>query len=231
MCELFVARADEPFRIDELWPFTERLEHYGIAGFGWGAAWATGDAAAPFGIHRETVGFREDGAGRATVGAVETTSLLLHLRRPSRFTTLGLADTQPFVDPVARFAFGHNGELIAWRAWRRRFRAQGRIHGRADSEVGARWLEDAWRAEAPPERVLVELHEALGGPANLAVLTPDGTPCVYAGNDENPVFSFRLGRIRIVSTGIYSLDRSLFRLTAPGATERALVRRGTALSL
>jgi len=38
MCEQFVARAAEPFRIDELWPFTERLERYGLAGFGWGAA-------------------------------------------------------------------------------------------------------------------------------------------------------------------------------------------------
>ena len=231
MCELFVARAEEPFRIDELWPFTERLEHYGVAGFSWGAAWATGDATAPFRTHRKPVAFRDDDAGRAAVGAVETASLLVHLRRPSRFSTLGLADTQPFVDPAARFAFGHNGELRAWRPWRRRFQAEGRIHGRADSEVAARWLEDAWRPEASPERVLVELHEALGGPANLAVLTPDGTPCVYAGNDENPVFSFRLGRLRIVSTGVYSLDRSLFRLAAPGATERALVHRGTTLSI
>jgi hypothetical protein len=231
MCELFVARADEPFRVEDLWPFTERLERYGIAGFSWGAAWATGLAGAPFGVHRQTVAFRDDKPGRATVGAVETTSLLLHLRRPSRFTTLGLPDTQPFVDPAARFVFGHNGELGAWRAWRRRFRAEGRIHGRADSEVGARWLEDAWRPEATPERLLAELHEAFDGPANLAVMTSEGTPCVYAGNDENPVFSFRMGRIRIASTGVYSLDRSLFRLAAPGATERALVRRGRALTL
>ena len=36
MCEQFVARAAEPFRLDELWPFAERLERYGLAGFGWG---------------------------------------------------------------------------------------------------------------------------------------------------------------------------------------------------
>ena len=49
------------------------------------------------------------------------------------------------------------------------------------------------------------------------------TPYHYAGNGENPVFSFRLGAIGLVSTGIYSLDRSLFRFVAPGATDRRLV--------
>ena len=29
MCEHYVARSAEPFRLDELWPFTERLERYG----------------------------------------------------------------------------------------------------------------------------------------------------------------------------------------------------------
>ena len=37
MCEHFIARAADPFRLDELWPFTARLEQFGIAGFGWGA--------------------------------------------------------------------------------------------------------------------------------------------------------------------------------------------------
>jgi glutamine phosphoribosylpyrophosphate amidotransferase len=231
MCEHYVARAEEPFRIDELWPFTERLEQYGIAGFSWGAAWLTGAADVPFADHHETVAFRDDHAGRERVGAVETTGLLLHLRRPSRFTWLGLPDTQPFVDPAGRFAFSHNGELGGWRPWRRRFAAQGRIHGKADSEVAARWLEDAWRPGLAPEQALTELHGTFSGLANLAVLSADGTPSVYAGNDENPVFSFRLGRIRIASTGVYSLDRSLFRLAAPGATERALVKQGSTVSI
>ncbi len=43
MCEHFIARAAEPFRLDELWPFAERLERFGIAGFGWGAAWIDAD--------------------------------------------------------------------------------------------------------------------------------------------------------------------------------------------
>ena len=133
MCEHFIARAGEPFRLDELWPFTERLEQYGLAGYGWGASWLT--ATATLDSHLDVRAFRDDPA-TATVGAVETTSLLVHLRRPSKLSTLQLADTQPFVDPAGRFAFSHNGDLRTIREARRRFQAQGRIHGRADTEVG-----------------------------------------------------------------------------------------------
>jgi hypothetical protein len=77
----------------------------------------------------------------------------------------------------------------------------------------------------------VALHDRFGGQANLAVLTADGTPYHYAGNDENPVFAFRLGRIGIASTGIYSLDRSLFRFVATTATDRKMVRLRTGVTL
>ena len=75
------------------------------------------------------------------------------------------------------------------------------------------------------------LHAAFGGEANLAVLARDGTPHHYAGNPENPVFAFRLGRIGVVSTAIYSIDRSVFRYAATGATNRSLVRLHTTVTL
>ena len=228
MCEHYIARASEPFRLDELWPFTERLERYGLAGFGWGAAWLDQDDR--LASYRDIRAFRDD-PGRESVGATETTAVLVHLRRPSRLSTLTLPDTQPFDDPAGRFAFSHNGDLHDYKGLRATYRAAGRIHGRADSEVGERWLEDEWRPDVPPGRQLASLHDRFGGQANLAVLTADGTPHHYAGNDENPVFAFRLGRIGIVSTGIYSLDRSLFRYVAPGATERRLVPRRTTVTL
>ena len=228
MCEHYVARAEEPFRLDELWPFTERLERYGIAGFGWGAAWISADG--PIDSHRDTCAFRDD-PGRDAVGAVETTAALVHLRRPSKLSTLGLADTQPFDDPAGRFSFSHNGDFREVRSWRARFRAAGRIHGRADTEVGARWLEDAWDGHTAPVDLLATLHETFGGQANLSLLTADGAASAYAGNTENPVFTFRLGRIGLASTGIYSLDRSIFRYVAPGATERKLVRIGGTITL
>ena len=236
MCEHFIARAAEPFRLDDLWPFTERLEHYGLAGFGWGAAWIATDGR--LGSYRDVRAFHDD-PGRETVGATNTAAALVHLRRPSRLSTLTLADTQPFDDPAGRYAFSHNGDLRDYRQLRTTYRAQGRIHGRADTEVGARWLEDAWRTEEPVGHLLGALHERFGGQANLAVLAADGGSHHYAGNDENPVFAFRLGRIGVVSTGVYSLDRSLFRFVAPSSTERRLVgvratvtlgRNGEALS-
>jgi glutamine phosphoribosylpyrophosphate amidotransferase len=141
------------------------------------------------------------------------------------------ADTQPFDDPGGRFSFSHNGDLRDYRSLRSMFRHQGRIHGRADTEVGARWLEDAWRPDEPAAHLLAALHDRFGGQANLAVLVADGTPHHYAGNGDNPVFSFRLGRIGLVSTGIHSLDRSLFRVVAPGATERRLVRIRSTVAL
>ena len=224
-----MARAVEPFRIDELWPFTERLERFGMAGFGWGAAWLTPDGAID--THRDVRAFRDDPAGAAVVGAHETTSVLVHVRRPSKLSTLQLADTQPFADPAGRFAFSHNGDLHDVGPARRRYRAQGRIHGRADTEVGARWLEDAWDHCPTPAAALRTLHRTFGGEANLATIGRDGAVVHYAGNTENPVFTFRLGRIGLASTALYSIDRSLFQLAAPGATDRRVARPGIAVSL
>jgi hypothetical protein len=69
------------------------------------------------------------------------------------------------------------------------------------------------------------------GKSNLATIARDGSVAHYAGNEENPVFSFRLGRIGIVSTALYSIDRSLFQLAASGAEDRRLVRPGVAVTL
>jgi glutamine phosphoribosylpyrophosphate amidotransferase len=228
MCEHFVARAAEPFRLDELWPFTERLERYGLAGFGWGAAWAMDGGGLC--SYRDVRAFRDDAAGQAEVGRVETTAALVHLRRPSKLSTLGIPDTQPFDDPRGRFSFSHNGDFREIRTWRSRYREEGRIHGRADTEVGARWLEDRWDG-TDPAALLPELHETLGGQANLATIEGTGAVTSYAGNTENPLFAFRLGRIGVAATGIYSLDRSLFRYVAPDASERRLVRVGRSVSL
>jgi len=228
MCEHFIARAAAPFRLDDLWPFAERLERFGIAGFGWGAAWLEPDGR--LASYRDLRAFRDD-PGRERVGATETTVALVHLRRPSKLSTLTMADTQPFDDPAGRFAFSHNGDLRDYRSLRTTYRAAGRIHGRADTEVGARWLEDAWHPGEPVPHLLAALHDRFGGQANLAILPADGAPHHYAGNGENPVFTFRLGRIGLASTGIYSLDRSLFRFVAPGATDRRLVRIRSTVAL
>ncbi len=227
MCELFVARAERPFRLAELWAFAERLERFGVAGFGWGAAWLVADGRLD--TYRDVRAFHDD-PGRGDVGRTLTRSALVHLRRPSRLSTLTLADTQPFLDRAGRFAFSHNGDFRDVRGLRARYRGEGRIQGRADSEVGLRRLEDDWPG-GDPSAALAALHAALGGQANLAVLAADGTAYLYAGNSENPVFTFGLADVRIASTGVYSLDRSLFRLVAPEATSRGLVRLGHTATL
>jgi glutamine phosphoribosylpyrophosphate amidotransferase len=228
MCEQFIARASEPFRLDELWSFTDKLERFGLAGFGWGAAWV--DAAGTLQTYRDIHAFRDD-PGRDALGATETTSLLVHLRRPSRLSTLALPDTQPFTDPAGRFVFSHNGDLRDFQGPRAKYRREGRIHGRADSEVGQRWLEDAWSDAERVGHILGALHDAFGGEANFGILAADGTPYHYAGNPQNPVFTFRLGRIGVASTALYSIDRSVFRYCAPGATDRALVRLHSTVAL
>ncbi len=228
MCEQYVAVAAEPFRIDALWPFTERLERYGLAGFGWGATWL--DADGSLRSHRDIGAFREDVA-REAVGRTETRGVLVHLRRPSKFSTIGIPDTQPFDDPAGRYSFSHNGDLHHHRGYRARYREAGRILGKADTEVGARWLEDEWASAESVPGVLGRLHDTFGGHANLAVLTSAGDAHHYAGNDENPVFTFDLGSIRLASTGMYSIDRSVFRYVAPEATNRKLIRLARTASL
>ncbi len=220
MCEQYVAVSATPFRIGELWPFTERLEKFGIAGFGWGATWLTPDGSLE--SHRDLGPFRDD-LRRSDIGAIETRALLMHLRRPSKFSTIGMPDTQPFDDPAGRYAFSHNGDLEHHKIYRARYREAGRLQGKADTEVGARWLEDHWSEAPSAQGALTKLHDTFGGHANLAVLTRTGEAHHYAGNDENPVFTFRLGEIRLACTGMYSLDRSVFKYVAPEATDRKLV--------
>ena len=221
MCEHFVARAAEPFRLDELWPFTERLERYGIAGFGWGAAWLQPDGTLC--SHRDIRAFlrRPRPRGRRAVR-----------RRPPRSSTSGgprscrrSASPTPSRSTTRRAAssFSHNGDL------REIARGVGGTGTRAASTAGptprsARAGSRTRGTAGPRSPLLAELHDEFGGQANLATIDAAGDVAAYAGNTENPVFTFRLGRIGLASTGIYSLDRSLFSFVAPDATERGLVR-------
>lgn len=229
MCEQYIACADAPFLVDRLWPFTERLERNGIASYGWGASWLGSDGALH--SYRDVGTFAEDASGREQVGAVTTRALLVHLRRPSKLSTIGPADTQPFDDPAGRYSFSHNGELANEPRFRRHYQETGRLHGRADTEVGARWLEDEWDGGADVPDLLARLHRTFEGDENLAVLTRDGSAYHYAGNKQNPVFTFDLGPIRLASTGIHSLDRSVFKLVVPEATNRRLVPRSKTAAL
>src|SRR5436305_10689892 len=97
MCEHYVARSEQPFRLSEPWDLSTRLEQDGIASFGWGATWLGEDA--ELHTYLDTRAFRDDGEGAERLGGKRTTALLVHLRRPSKLSTLGIPDTQPFQDP------------------------------------------------------------------------------------------------------------------------------------
>src|SRR6266478_3723578 len=173
--------------------------HCGHSPSGWGGTWLGTDG--ELHTHRDTGTFAEDAGGRATVGAQRTRALLVHLRRPSKLSTIGPADTQPFDDPAGRYSFSHNGELANELRFRKQYQEVGRLHGKADTEVGARWLEDEWDGGAEVPDLLARLHRTFEGDENLAVLTRDGSAYHYAGNNQNPVFTFDLGPIRVASTG------------------------------
>jgi hypothetical protein len=229
MCELLAVASARPFSLGRLWPLAMAMERYGIAGFGWGVGWVDEDG--ELGTHISADALRDDPAVE-WVGREVARSALVHLRRPSRLSTVGLPDAQPFLDPAGRFCFSHNGDLAGHWDARMAYQAQGRIAGRADSEVGQRWLEDRWSDDGvDPCTHLAALHAALGGQANLMALGRDGVAHVYAGNTENPVFRFELAGLRVAATALYSIDRSLFRLAAVGARRRRVLRPGDHVDL
>ena len=192
MCEHFVARAAEPFRLDELWPFTERLERFGLAGLRLGRRLARPRTAGSG--PTATSGPSATTPVASAVGAAETTAALVHLRRPSRLSTLTLADTQPFDDPAGRFAFSHNGDLRDYRALRDGVPRAG-PHPRPGRHRGRRALARGRLApgragRGPPARPPRPVRRA-GQPRDAD--RRDGSAYHYAGNGENPVFTFRLG--------------------------------------
>ena len=101
MCEHFIARAAEPV------PARRRCGRSPSVSSG---SASPASAGAPAGWTATAGSPRTATSGRSattraatTVGAIETTAALVHLRRPSRLSTLTLPDTQPFDDPAGRF--------------------------------------------------------------------------------------------------------------------------------
>jgi predicted glutamine amidotransferase len=132
-----------------------------------------------------------------------------------------LEDTQPFVATEGRFAFCHNGYLERHEELRPRFRD--RLRGRADSEVGFRYLEAELAGGASPEEGLVETYRVFGGRANFGFLGSDGRLLVYAANSWNSVYRFRVGAAEVASSAIHSSDDSLFDLLFTTAVNRVKI--------
>ena len=151
---------------------------------------------------------------------------LVHLRRPSRLSTLDLADSQPFLDSAdedgaGTFAFCHNGYLERHAELRPTFGT--RLGGRADSEVGFEWFRDRLVDGLEPAEALADVHRTFGGTANLGFVDAGGRLLVYGGYPANPVWLFEYGGAAVAATALHSDDDSLFHLLFTDATERRRV--------
>ena len=219
MCEHYVARAAEPFRLDELWPFTERLERYGIAGFGWGAAWLTPDGALAHATatSARSATIRRRGRGRAER---DDRSVLVHLRRPSKLSTLQLArhpavrrsgrpvrvqpQRRPARDRELRDAVPRPGPDP--RPGRHRGRgALARGRAGTTTERRRRALRRAPRAVRRPGEPRHARRRRRRRRTTPATRRTRSSRSASAGSGSP-------------RPAIYSLDRSLFRFVAPGAT-------------
>lgn len=229
MCELLVASFDEPRPFADVAPVAAGLERFGVAGFGWGVAWLEESGGHAHvvrhvrGLHR----FRDEGLRDALLAQVSR-RFLVHLRRPSQLSTVQMADTQPFVD-AGRSAWGHNGYLEQAETLRKTF--AGRLHGRADSEVGWQFFLDRVASGLDALDALRAVDDTFGGKVNLAYLAAAGELCIYSRNETNRMWTFRVDGARLAATGLHSADSSLFDLVVPRASERQLVDPGTALRL
>lgn len=220
MCELLAVGWPDPHPADEVVAWALQLERLGVAGFGWGVAWVPDDGAVR--VVRRPTRMADDAEGRALLTGVASRRYLVHLRRPSRLSTLQEADTQPFRQADGRFAFCHNGHLDRHAEYRGRF--AGRLRGRADSEVGFALLSEALDGGAEPAAALAEVHERLEGNANFGLAMADGTLHTYGGHDGNRLWRFRTGSADVAATALHSDDESLFDLLFRGATDRAEIR-------
>lgn len=230
MCEMLVAAFDEPRPFAQVAPVASGLEKLGVAGFGWGVAWLEEPEGAEAAIQVVRGLGRYDEEGQRDVGLMERESrrFMVHLRRPSQLSTVQMADTQPFLDGT-QCAWCHNGYLD--RAEELRGRYEGRLHGRADSEVGWEFFLDRRSEGVPPVDALRAVDDAFGGKVNLAYLGSDGELAVYSRNETNRMWSFRLDGALFAATDLHSADSSLFDLVVPKATDRVLLDPGTALVL
>lgn len=223
MCEMLAVQGGgtgATFALSEVLPLAAEVERLGIAGFGWGIAWH--EPASGRIRHSVELGslytHLEDAQGR--LGGKRADAAIIHLRRPSQLSTIGLADTQPFYSERQGFAFAHNGDFERHEALRPTYLEQGLLHGKADSEVGFRLFEEELErasGPAPAETALRQVYAALGGRANLLALTADGAITAYTNYHDNWLFSCRLGDWEVIVTALYSWDRSVFSLVLPDA--------------
>jgi predicted glutamine amidotransferase len=218
MCEMLAVHAGAPgqtFTLGEILPVAAEMDRLGIAGFGWGVAWHEPNTTR---LHhyRSATPLRNDPASSdSALLQTRTDAAIVHLRRPSKLSTIGLADAQPFYSERLGFAFAHNGDFVKHDTLRPHFQERGLLQGRADTEVGFRLFEETLERKSGTkhaEDALRAVHQTLEGRANLFALLPDGSIAVLAEYEDNWIFRCQLGALDVIVTALYSWDRSVFNL-------------------
>ncbi|HEX8099398.1 MAG TPA: class II glutamine amidotransferase [Actinomycetota bacterium] len=198
-------------------PWALEVERLGLSGFGWGAAWVD-ESAARVAVYKDTGALRDDPRAQAALEGVESRRWAVHFRRPSRLSTVDMADTQPFLAEEGAWAFSHNGEFRRHNEFRTQL--SGSLQGRADSEVGFRLFEQLRREGLSEEEAIEETHRRLEGHGNVVYLSADGKTVVRAANRHNPVWTFDMNGGRWAVTALHSPDESLFDMIFRDAENR-----------
>jgi glutamine phosphoribosylpyrophosphate amidotransferase len=216
VCEIFAVSWPTPRPFTSIAGWARLIEHYGQGHFGWGVAWLDGDEVKRY---RNPGRMATDPEGVELLDGVSSSRFLVHFRRPSKLSTIGLPDSQPFIDDAGSLAFVHNGGFANEKEFRPRY--TGRLAGLADSEVGWVMLQDLIATGVPVADGLAMIHAKLGGTANLVTLDNRGTFTAYCGYPGNRFWQFRLDDAQIFATQLHSADDSLFDLVFHGATDRS----------
>lgn len=224
MCELLAVRSPRPLPAEHVLEWARLMEDLGVAGFGWGVAWVEDGRVRRY---RSEMALGDDPAVSPNLRGVESSSFIVHLRRPSFLMDVREANSQPYLE-ASDLAFCHNGYFRRHREFRARF--EGALEGTSDSEVGFRLFMEAL-GQRGPEDALRYVAATLEGNANILVLRSDGSVHVHAGHDENAVFSFRMGGATWLATALHSGDRCVFHRVFKTADEIRPLHRGEVTSL
>jgi predicted glutamine amidotransferase len=218
MCEVLAVRWRTPTPFHVVMPWARKVEYYGLGNFGWGVAWLAGGRVERYRFQGR---LSEDSDAERELAGVTSTHYLVHFRRPNRLSTVQLADTQPFLADGGSFAFCHNGSFTREPEFRGRF--EGRLMGKADSEVGFRLFEQILAEGVSAEEALSRTHQQLLGNANLGYLASDGELVVFNAYPNNRFHRFRFEGAEVAATELHSPDDSLFELVFPSATDRSVI--------
>lgn len=224
MCEMLAITSRHPVSIDEVLRWSRLLDQYGLAGFGWGMAWTDGTRLFRY---RSVHGIRQDDTADEALRGVTVTRAFVHLRRPSRMSTIGHVNAQPYQSEDQEWAFAHNGYFSRYKDYLAAYQTE--LQGTSDSEVGFLLCRDYLKSGSSLAESLSKTHHRLEGRANLMALKQDGTLAVYAGNPDNLLYRFSLGPVEMVTTSLHSPDGYLFDTIFPSAHAVIPMAVGTSL--